>query len=256
MANGGFLINNIAGQVLTHEDASIKTVPDNATADGYDVKNLVNSIPSETFRSVANAVHIDLDLGEVREFSAFSLINVREGASVVLKLFSASDYAEANMTWSINLSSRVCDMGGYKNLFQTFAKKSARYIRLELSGAGSYIELGEIFIGDYFDLIRNYSWGFSPVFRSNHTATLINGQLVYSQSVSQQHGYNMTFDMVPQSEYLKFKELFKPGMIVFAPDMAATNCFHGGLLVNEFAPSRQMGYDSFSLEFWENGLNV
>lgn len=248
MANGGFLINNIAG--------TCSSITASSTAAGYEVKSLINSIPSETFRSAGTSVNIDLDLGVEREFSALSLINVKGGASVILKLFSASDYAPGNMTYSIDVSSRICDMGKYKNLYQTFAKKTSRYVRLEVSVPSGYVEFGELYLGDNFTLVRNYSWGFSPVFRSNHSATLINGQLVYGSSVSEQHGYNLTFDMVPQSEYLKFKELFRPGMIVFIPDMDALNCFHGGLLVNEFAPSRQMGYDSFSLEFWENGLNV
>ncbi len=245
MANGGILISDIAGKY--------ETLTVNTEATNFPKENLVNGVNAETWRSTGLTGSITFDFGSVVSISSVAIINTNISETNDVKLqFSSDNFTtideEIDLTGEIDIT--------LKNLWAVFPEKTYRYIRLSAAVNSGYIEIGELFLGEYYQFSKNYNWDYQRKFKVNKYIEEINGQF-YERQVSEMYGYEISFSYVPETEYKNFQNLVRAGYKVFVPDMDDKACYYGIINEDIFTPEIRAGLlKGFTLTFWENALEI
>jgi hypothetical protein len=134
----------------------------------FPLSNLLNESPSYKFRSTGNTATIQIDLTQTRDIDTFMLVgdNITglNLTSVVFKTSVNTDFS-GSTPHSVTLDS-------YNNFGYVFITAvSHRYVRIELTGSGSFSQLSNIFIGKGIELTNNNLSlrGFSYTHKDNST---------------------------------------------------------------------------------------
>jgi len=100
---------------------------------------------------------VTVDLGSAREISALVLFdhNITAAATITLK-------GNDTNSWGSPAFSEILTWNAGKILHYLSSAQTYRYWRIEISDASNpygYIEIGELFLGSYLELSKNYSLG-------------------------------------------------------------------------------------------------
>jgi len=134
-------------------------------------------------------ITINIDLGSAQEVKALVIFdhNMTSSATVTLKGVDPPIFSEA-VTWA---SGQI--------LHYLSAATTKRYWQLQITDAANtdlYIEIGELFLGPYMELSRNYREGFSKgfelLFDSNRTPYGVSKKRFYNR----QRTFNFEFGCI------------------------------------------------------------
>jgi len=118
----------------------------------FPLSNLKNEKTVKKFRSVGNAVVIVFDLLQTRDIEAVALAGDATGqfgiTSASFKTSVTLDFSGSPVN-SIGISTEQ-NMG-----YSIIAEVSHRYVELTLTGTGSYVEVGSVYIGPKINLQSN-----------------------------------------------------------------------------------------------------
>lgn len=239
MANGGFLINNIATQA-TPTCAYDETL--------FPAANLIDNIPSVAYRSTGINSLPRWNFGSNQTVTAFSMHNHNVPNDATIKLqFSSNDWVSVAEEVTIDWASQ--------QLFKTFTSKNYQYMGLSVVLAtGTYVEIGEIFWGTSWQFVNNYNAGFNKIKKVYKEMRNSNGHTFVSIK-SVQRGYAMDFANVTEAELLTFEALLEQEKVVFIPDYAI-NVPLFGTIENDVIDAKvsRSGKNSFSLQFFADTL--
>lgn len=234
MANGAFLIDNIAG-VAT---------PTCAYADAnFPAANLIDKIPSVAYRSIGKTALPRWDMGSVRAVSAFAMFNHNIPNDATIKLqFSSNAWGtvaeEVALSWAAD------------HLFGIFTSKNYRYMGLSVAlVTGTYIEIGEIFWGTSWLLARNYNWGYHNIKRVYKDVHVNRGH-TFIRINAVQRGYALDFFAIPDADRMKFESLLEQEKIVFIPDCDVKEPCYGTVENDALDSTISIPGNAFGLRFW------
>jgi len=142
-------INFLSNNLLDASSISITA----GTANGqFPLSNLQNDSPSLKFRSTTNSVTILVDTGVTQTADTLALVGDPTGTlGVTVATFKNSvttDFS-GSTAHTVTLSSEF-NMG-----LEYITAESGRYWQIELTGNGSYAELGNVYIGERLNLPQN-----------------------------------------------------------------------------------------------------
>lgn len=232
MANGGFLIGNLAGLATP--------VCAYANSD-YPAANLIDLIPSVYYRSTGGTALPRWNFGSAKSITSFAMFNHNIPSDATIKLqFSSNNWAsvaeEVTLTWASLF------------LHKTFTAKYYQYAGLSAVTTLSYVEIGEVFWGTVFPFVRNYNWEYHRIKRVHKEIRNNNGHQFVS-ILGVQRGYNISFEAVDDTEMDKFDSLLEEEKLVFVPDTGLVPCIFGTIENMEIDGDVSISGNKFSLIF-------
>jgi hypothetical protein len=237
MANGSFLIGNIA--------AAAAPACANANAD-YPAIHLVDGIPGLTYRSAAGTASPRWDFGSAQTIGAVALINHNIPDDAAIKLqFSSNAWAavaeEIELTWAAG------------NIYKILsAPKSYRYMGFSVVlSSGSYVEIGEAFLGNNSPLTKNFGDRYTDIFKVHKTTLEIDGQW-FQDIRGKSRGFSLPFGLLTAAERAIIESLLEEEYVIFIPDTAAAVCYHGAIPQDKLQAALRRGLAGGSIEFWMN----
>lgn len=143
------------------------TLTASSEATGFPASNLKNPFRTKYWKTAgatAGTAQLVINHGSAKAVTACALTGYPDWAAApgTLNLefddhdaWGAPDHTEA-LTWVSNTTP-----GGNKGtIIKTFASKSHQYNRLSVVNAPGDWNLGRLFVGEYFEPTRDYSWGY------------------------------------------------------------------------------------------------
>lgn len=237
MANGSFLIGNIANLATP--------ICANENAD-YPAENLVDGIPGLTYRSTAGTALPRWDFGSAQTIDSVALINHNIPDDAAIKFqFSSNAWGavaeEIVLTWA------------ERNIYKIFnSSKSYRYMGFStVLASGSYVEIGEAFIGTNSPLTKNFSGKYSDIFKVIKRAEEIDGQW-FQDILGTSRGFRLPFDLLTAGERAILESLLQEEYLIFIPDTAAAACYHGAIPQAKFESIMRRGYSQGAIDFMVN----
>lgn len=136
----------------------------------------------------------------------------------------------------------------------TFATQTYRYVRLLLNVLAGTVQVGEILLaGSVAATTRNHNWGYKEIGRQLEIRNVINGQMSRSVQSSLFAGYEVTYESLSSTDAAIIKGLAGQYPVVFVPDVALGQAYHGYFDNDSIETRVNAGnYSDISLKFWQN----
>lgn len=193
-------INFLSENLIDNASLSLTTGTQNAQ---FPLSNLKNESTSYKFRSLENAVVIQVDLLQQRTIDSVALhgdTNDSLGVTAVsIKTSLTTDFS-ASSAISLDLSAEE-RLG-----FKFFTPVAARYVEVTISGTGSYCEASNIYIGERINLINQnvsigtFSYGFED--KSSVVENLYGQRFVDKRNSIKRLGGSIEFCIKSEQEVL------------------------------------------------------
>lgn len=142
-------INFLSENVFKLSAVSLTTGTENAQ---FPLENLFNDSPSIRFRSTGNTVVILIDLLQTRTLNTLAIAG---DASSVFGMTAATFKTSVTTDFSSSPINTVTMYPDQNIALSYFTQVDHRYVELTLTGQGSYVELGHIFIGERLNIPQN-----------------------------------------------------------------------------------------------------
>jgi len=132
--------------------AGTKTLTTGVANAQFPLVNLNNDSPSVKFRSTGNTVVVQIDLIQVRDIDAVTVMGDKTETfgmtAVSYKTSVTTDFSSSPIN---NLTMDPSQNMGYSYINQV----SHRFVQMTFTGQGSYVEVGNIFIGELTNIEQN-----------------------------------------------------------------------------------------------------
>jgi hypothetical protein len=139
------------------------TVTSSSEAVGFPPSNLKNPFRTKVWRTLGGTpgtATLDIDLGSgTKSVNCVALTGyswTAAPATLQLEFDDSADHGSPEHTETLTWAANPTVNGNYGTIIKTFTSKDERYIRLNVVyGPGDW-DLGRIFIGNYFQPVKNY----------------------------------------------------------------------------------------------------
>jgi len=138
-------------------------------------------------------ITINIDLGSAQEVKALVIYdhNLSSTATITLKGVEPTIFSES-VTWASG-----------KILHYLSAATTKRYWQLQITDAANtdlYVDIGEVFLGSYMELSKNYSVGFSKGFELLHDSNKTPYGVVKKRFYNKQRVFTYDFRLISTTD--------------------------------------------------------
>lgn len=118
----------------------------------FPLSNTKNDSPAVKFRSTGNSAVIEIDLLQTRDIDTVAIAgDPYSGLGLTAASFKLSTTTDFSLSTVNNL-----DVSGSEAIaFKQITTESKRYVEITLTGTGSYVEVGNIFVGQSLNIPQN-----------------------------------------------------------------------------------------------------
>ena len=147
---------------------------------------------------------ITMDLGSAQQVTAFCLGEHNLSSTATITLMANSADSWASPAWSQGITRTAKHLG-------IFLDQTYRYWRIRLQDAANadgYLRAAEVYLGGYFEPVRNYATGGSRAVNYNRTDKQADGNYTGSSFSGRSESMSLVYGHVNAADLAAFREMF------------------------------------------------
>lgn len=174
-------------------------------AAGYPVSNLRHPFRGKTHRTAGiTSEWVKNDSGTAISFNAMAIVNhnLVAGDNVTLQANVTDVWTAPSFSQALTVTSGI--------IIAFFAAQSYRWTQLLITkAAGTYIEMGRVFIGTYYEPTRNYSAAWENAIIDPSVTAITLGQQEHCDKVPQHRELSLKFSLFDKAQKDALEAMFK-----------------------------------------------